>query len=258
MHLIRLRKIILIKHPFVKANKVAGRDWLERFLKRNPEISVRKPQPTSINKLAAFNKDEVSIFFSKLTSVMAKYNFTSARIFNADEMGITNAELAINGFRATGTYPVNRNVFQDHDFIDEDLPAIEESCNDPPRDIMTPVDDNDDNCLPEAGAVEALQPQSVNEPPSTPTADRNHHANPQTKEPTTTMDDSLDGPSTSSTYLSPKVLQPIPRLKKTASYRGRKATKPMILTSSPYKRFRNIGEKEGRNKIEEETVEYKK
>ncbi|KAG5870145.1 hypothetical protein JTB14_020862 [Gonioctena quinquepunctata] len=50
------------------------------------------------------------------------------------------------------------------------------------------------------------------------------------------MDDSMAGPFTSSrTYLSPKVLQPIPRLKKTVSNRRRRPTRSMILTSSPYK-----------------------
>lgn len=96
-----------IKNPFVKENKAAGRDWFERFLKRNPEISIRKPQPTSINRLTAFNREEISLFFSKLDSVMERYKLSSARIFNADETGVTNVQtsgkiLAQKGQRRVG------------------------------------------------------------------------------------------------------------------------------------------------------------
>lgn len=83
-----------INHPFIQANKAAGRDWIERFLRRNPEISIRKPQPTSINRLTAFNREEVTIFFDKLSSLMEKYKFTPARIFNADETGISNVQVS--------------------------------------------------------------------------------------------------------------------------------------------------------------------
>lgn len=44
---------------------------------------------------------------------------------------------------------------QAYDFIDDDLPAIEESSNDPPHYIMTAVNDCHDNCLPQVEAVEA-------------------------------------------------------------------------------------------------------
>lgn len=44
---------------------MAGRDWLEGFLKRNG-ISVRKPEATSINRITAFNKTEVSLFYKNL------------------------------------------------------------------------------------------------------------------------------------------------------------------------------------------------
>lgn len=124
-------------------------------------------------------------------------HFDITELFGLAYIRVQRAELAISGFRATGIYPVNRHVFEDHDFIDEDLPAVEGSSNDPARDITTPVDKIPDN---------------------------------------PTMNDSIVSPSTSSrSYFSPKVLQPIPRLRKTVSNKGRKITKPTILTSSPYK-----------------------
>ncbi|KAB0803072.1 hypothetical protein PPYR_02666 [Photinus pyralis] len=83
-----------INHPFIRDKKAAGRDWMERFLNRNPEISVRKPQPTSLNRLTSFNREEITLFFSKLQSVMEKHKFTPTRIFNADETGISNVQVS--------------------------------------------------------------------------------------------------------------------------------------------------------------------
>lgn len=176
-------------------------------------------------------------------------HFDIAELFGLAYVRAQRAELAISGFRATGIYPVNRHVFEDHDFIDEDLPAAEGPSNDPARDITTPIDiipDNPipeqkavvpepDNCLPETRVVASPAPQSVIKP-SPQSVDGDHEANAQTGVSTLTMNDSIVSPSTSSkSYFSPKVLQPIPHLRKTVSNRGRKATKPTILTSSPYK-----------------------
>ncbi|KAJ3666603.1 hypothetical protein Zmor_002039 [Zophobas morio] len=79
-----------VKNPFL--NEAAGRAWLEGFLKRNPQISLRRPEGTSLNRIKAFNRDEVSIFFKNLNNVMDKYHFSAAQIFNADETGITTVQ----------------------------------------------------------------------------------------------------------------------------------------------------------------------
>ncbi|KAF2885951.1 hypothetical protein ILUMI_20222 [Ignelater luminosus] len=46
-----------LQHKFDSSSKMAGRDWLEGFLRRN-KISIRKPEATSINRITAFNKTE--------------------------------------------------------------------------------------------------------------------------------------------------------------------------------------------------------
>ncbi|KAK9886526.1 hypothetical protein WA026_016803, partial [Henosepilachna vigintioctopunctata] len=101
--------------------------------------------------------------------------------------------------------------------------------------MTTPVNIIPDNPIPEPRGVVTPEPQSVNKPlPQS--VDRPHQATAQPGVPTPTIIDSIVSPSTSSrTYFSPKELQHIPRLRKTVSNRGRKATKSTILTSSPYK-----------------------
>ena len=44
-----------IEHPFNKDSKKAGRDWLSGFLRRHPELAVRHPEPTSMNRAVGFN-----------------------------------------------------------------------------------------------------------------------------------------------------------------------------------------------------------
>lgn len=58
-----------LENRFKEEKGLAGRDWLEGFLRRNPEIRLRKPESTSINRVTAFNKDEIGIFFANLNNV---------------------------------------------------------------------------------------------------------------------------------------------------------------------------------------------
>lgn len=58
---------------------MAGRDWLEDFLKRNA-ISVRKLETTNIIRITAFNKTEVQLFHTLLKELMGKHNFVPKNI----------------------------------------------------------------------------------------------------------------------------------------------------------------------------------
>ncbi|XP_074096377.1 uncharacterized protein LOC141525711 [Cotesia typhae] len=86
---------------------MAGKDWYYGFIKRHPEISLRKPEATSLNRITAFNPDELSIFFDNLESLIDCHHFNADSIYNVDEMGITNVQrnskiLALKGEKQVG------------------------------------------------------------------------------------------------------------------------------------------------------------
>lgn len=65
-----------IVHPFNKQKKMAGRDWLIGFLKRNPKLSFRKAEATSAARAKAFNKISVNSFFDMYEKVLRSRNST--------------------------------------------------------------------------------------------------------------------------------------------------------------------------------------
>lgn len=80
------------KNQFIKDLKKAGNDWLYGFLERNPEISVRRPEVTSINRILAFNSQEVKLYFDDLNLSMTKHKFSLHRIRNVEETGINSVQ----------------------------------------------------------------------------------------------------------------------------------------------------------------------
>lgn len=78
-----------INHPFNKNRKLAGKDWVSSFLKRRGNLSIRRPEATSIARITGFSKHRVSEFFRNLKEILDKCNFPPNRIFNCDETGIT-------------------------------------------------------------------------------------------------------------------------------------------------------------------------
>lgn len=98
-----------IAHPFNKTTRSAGKAWIQGFLSRHPELSIRKPEATSGMRARGFNKVAVSQFFTLLGELVEMHNFSPERIYNVDETGVTvnpkgNSKIiAVKGKRQVGT-----------------------------------------------------------------------------------------------------------------------------------------------------------
>jgi hypothetical protein len=78
-----------IKHPFSVERQSAGRKWLRGFLKRHPQLSLRKPQGTSMARVKGFSPENVKLFFELYEPELLKINSNPIRLYNVDETGIT-------------------------------------------------------------------------------------------------------------------------------------------------------------------------
>ena len=52
-----------ITHRFNCEKQMAGLDWLHGYLRRHPDLAIRKPQATSMSRATAFNRPQVEQFF---------------------------------------------------------------------------------------------------------------------------------------------------------------------------------------------------
>ncbi|XP_041351386.1 flocculation protein FLO11-like [Gigantopelta aegis] len=96
-----------IKHNFKSESKMAGRDWLQGFFSRHPDIAIRIPQGTNIARAVGFNKAKVEQFFKLYKTELNRCNYTASRVWNVDETGITNVQkpgkiIATKGIRQVG------------------------------------------------------------------------------------------------------------------------------------------------------------
>lgn len=74
------------------SNNCAGKDWFRGFMTRNPELSLRTPEATSLSRSTSFNKKNVTDFFENLKEVREKYQFEAHNIYNCDETGCTTVQ----------------------------------------------------------------------------------------------------------------------------------------------------------------------
>lgn len=87
-----LAENLKLTHTFNTEKKLAGKKWFYSFLRRNPNLTVRQPECTSLARAKGFNKDNVSQFFDLLESSITKYGLTPDRIFNVDESGFNTVQ----------------------------------------------------------------------------------------------------------------------------------------------------------------------
>lgn len=79
-----------IKHTFNKNARMAGEDWFHRFLQRNEQLSIRKPEGLSRARINGMTKEKVADFFNTLEKVIDTNNLRGKPecIYNVDETGM--------------------------------------------------------------------------------------------------------------------------------------------------------------------------
>lgn len=77
-------------------------------MKRHPDLSLRKPESTSLSRSMAFNKPVVDGFFEKYASVLEKYKFSADQVWNLDETGITTVARPIKVVSTKGKKQVGQ------------------------------------------------------------------------------------------------------------------------------------------------------
>src|SRR6218665_2166148 len=81
-----------ISHQFNKSKGLAGKKWVRLFMKRQPSLSLRRPEATSYARTTGFNKPAVQKFFCLPTEIVDKYKLDGSRIYNADESGMKTVQ----------------------------------------------------------------------------------------------------------------------------------------------------------------------
>ena len=81
-----------IEHPFDAGKGQAGRKWLRCFIRRHPELAIRKPEATSMSRAVGFNRTQVGNFFGILRKQLV-VGYEKKNMWNVDESGITSVHV---------------------------------------------------------------------------------------------------------------------------------------------------------------------
>lgn len=105
----QLVKKLNINHPSAwEKDEKASRNWYYRYMTRNPELTLRTPEQTSMNRVKAFCKANVDKFYANFGKLKVKHGFDSNNIYNMDESGFSTVPtkigkvIALKGIRRVG------------------------------------------------------------------------------------------------------------------------------------------------------------
>lgn len=76
-----------IKHNFNRQTELAGKDWAMSFMKRNPQLSIHKSEPTLIDRDIPFDETETSLYLN-LKTLMEKCNILPSHTSSVDQTDV--------------------------------------------------------------------------------------------------------------------------------------------------------------------------
>ncbi|KIJ43660.1 hypothetical protein M422DRAFT_252901 [Sphaerobolus stellatus SS14] len=130
------------QHIYNVTGRAVSAKWVQRFLKRHPEISAKRPRPLDPKCARAFNPTTVNHHFNLLSDVITRYKIPVENIYNTDERGLQLG----GGRKASTIQPVFAATDRNNYILKSDtlllITIIETICADgtacPPGIIMPP------------------------------------------------------------------------------------------------------------------------
>lgn len=80
-------------NKFSETKQKANKTWYYGFMRRHPDLSLRRPEPTSIGRMKGFNRKDVGEYFDKYYQVLDENGFTADKIYNVDETGHSTVQV---------------------------------------------------------------------------------------------------------------------------------------------------------------------
>ena len=91
-----------------KKEEKACRKWITSFMKTNKNISLRKPEATSLARCSGFNKEAVTQFYKNLKKTYNKLKIDPENIYNVDETALTTVQAPAKIITETGSKQVGQ------------------------------------------------------------------------------------------------------------------------------------------------------
>ncbi|CAH2013313.1 unnamed protein product [Acanthoscelides obtectus] len=187
-----------------------------------PPHTTPKLQPldkTFMGPLKTYYSEEIRMWIRDNNRPLSPYDMTE--LFGRAYLKVQTGEMAANGFRVTGLWPLNKNIFTAVDYLAAQEDAVKDGCT---------VD-----VTPMTLSLQPLEESMVNL--RTPADGK-----PLTEASTSRQDTNIEPvPSTSGIshsslgFVSPYDISPVPNKKRKPSNRGRKAYVAAVITSSRYR-----------------------